>query len=195
MKMRLVFLICALMIVFSGAVSLCMADAPEPYEKKKQTVLKKYVTAQEAYVRWHQEPDAIHIIDCRTPEEYAYVGHAPMARNIPSKLGEWDTMQGKMVTRDNPHFEKIIQERFKKTDILIVMCRSGSRSSESVNRLAAIGFQNVYTIIDGFEGDMVKDRQSAYKGKRMRNGWKNALAPWTYESEPDLVYTLPVPAE
>lgn len=77
----------------------------------------------------------------------------------------------------------------------MVMCWSGSRSSESVNRLAAIGFQNVYTIIDGFEGDMVKDRQSAYKGKRMRNGWKNALAPWTYELKPDLVYTLSIPAE
>jgi len=183
------------MILVFSSVPLCMADAPEPYQKEKQTVLKKYITAEEAYIRWYQDPDAIHIIDCRTPEEYAYVGHAPMARNIPSKIGMWDSITGKLEIHDNPLFEKTVQQLYKNTDLLMVMCRSGSRSSESVNRLATAGFQNVYTIIDGFEGDKVKDKQSAYLGKRMRNGWKNALAPWTYELKPDLVYTLPSPTK
>ena len=177
-----------LIILLAGSVGFCPAETPEPYQKAKQTILKKYATAQQAYDQWRKLPESIHLIDCRTPEEYLYVGHAPMAINIPSQLGVWDVVQGRLVLKNNPDFEKIIQKRFKPTDTLMIMCRSGSRSAPSVNRLAAIGFSNVYSIIDGFEGDKVKDKHSAFLGKRLRNGWKNALAPWTYDLEPDLVY-------
>jgi hypothetical protein len=45
----------------------------------------------------------------------------------------------------------------------------------------------VHNIIDGFEGDKVKDPESGYHGKRMKNGWKNS-APWTYDLDPALVW-------
>jgi hypothetical protein len=38
----------------------------------------------------------------------------------------------------------------------------------------------------------VNDPDSAYNGKRMRNGWKNSSAPWTYDGNPDLLW-LPKP--
>ena len=45
---RVIFLLVAL--VFSVTlVSAALADAPEPAAKKKQTVLKKYISAAEAY--------------------------------------------------------------------------------------------------------------------------------------------------
>ena len=51
----------------------------------------------------------------------------------------------------------------------------------AVNQLAKAGFTNVYNIVDGMEGDTVDDAGSVFAGQRLRNGWKNAGCPWTYE--------------
>jgi rhodanese-related sulfurtransferase len=67
------------------------------------------------------------------------------------------------------------------------MCRSGGRSTRAVNVLANVGFVNVYNIIDGMEGDKVDDPGSVYRGKRMKNGWKNSGSPWTYDVNPELI--------
>ena len=64
------------------------------------------------------------------------------------------------------------------------MCRSGGRSAMAVNTLAKAGFTNVYNIIDGMEGDAVKDPGSVYQGQRLKNGWKNSGIPWTYQPDP-----------
>ena len=37
------------------------------------------------------------------------------------------------------------------------------------------------------EGDMVKDPESVFQGKRMKNGWKNSGIPWTYDINPEQV--------
>jgi rhodanese-related sulfurtransferase len=57
----------------------------------------------------------------------------------------------------------------------------------AVNQLAAAGFNNVYNITDGFEGDMVKETESVFAGQRMVNGWKNSGLPWTYSIDPELM--------
>ena len=41
----------------------------------KKTTLGLYVTAAEAYEKWKAAPDKVKVIDVRTPEEYAFVGH------------------------------------------------------------------------------------------------------------------------
>jgi hypothetical protein len=58
----------------------------------------------------------------------------------------------------------------------------------AVNLLAEAGFKQVYNITDGFEGDVVKDPESYYNGKRVKNGWRNSGAPWTYDLDPTLMY-------
>jgi rhodanese-related sulfurtransferase len=68
------------------------------------------------------------------------------------------------------------------------MCRSGGRSAYAVNLLAKTGFKNVYSIVDGFEGDKLDIEGSYYKGKRLVNGWKNSGAPWTYQLDSELLY-------
>lgn len=157
-------------------------DLPEA----KQTSLGLYVTAAEAYDKWLASPDEVKVLDVRTLEEYIYVGHAPMAWNIPlaSQTHEWDADKGYFAYQPNLNFLSQVKEVAAPTDTILVMCRSGGRSALAVNLLAENGFTNVYQITDGMEGDKVKDPGSSFKGQRMVNGWKNSGAPWTYK--PDL---------
>lgn len=164
------------------------ADLPA----SKQTVLGLYVTSKEAYDMWKAEPEKIHIIDCRTPEEYVFVGHAAMAYNIPSQFMRYKLKEEKgkqePVMEENPDFVSLVKEKFQPDDTILIMCRSGGRSAKSVNKLADAGFKTVYNITDGFEGDMVKESESYFKGKRMLNGWKNSGNPWAYELDAEHVY-------
>ena len=67
----------------------------------------------------------------------------------------------------------------------IIVVDDESDFLDSVRRgLITTGFKNVYTIIDGFEGDKVKDPESVFNGKRMKNGWKHS-APWVYDIDPE----------
>jgi rhodanese-related sulfurtransferase len=139
---------------------------------------------------WKADPGAVNIIDVRIPEEYIFVGHAPMSRNIPLLFikYQWDAEKDEPAITPNPAFVSRMKELYAPTDTLLVTCRSGGRSALSVNVLAQAGFTNVYNIIDGFEGDMVAEEGSAYLGKRMKNGWKNSGSPWTYECVTDLLW-------
>lgn len=173
-------------IFLSAALAIAGSDVP----KKKQTSLGLYLTAKEAFSKWHVEADKVVVLDVRTPEEYIFVGHAPMARNIPVKVlnQELTSKKRKPVMEMNPGFVPQVKKDYKVTDTILVMCRSGGRSAVAVNLLAEAGFKNVYNITDGFEGDKVKDSQSYFNGKRVKNGWKNSGAPWTYKLEPNLMY-------
>jgi len=163
---------------------------PAEVPKKKQTDLGLYVTAKEAYAMWQKDPDKVKIIDCRTPEEYMFVGHAPMAVNLPGNLPsyKWDPKEKEYLLAENPKFVALVKKQFKPTDTILVTCRSGGRSAKCVNKLAKAGFKNVYSITDGFEGDKVNDPQSPNHGKRTKNGWKNSGAPWTYDMDLNLMY-------
>ncbi len=179
----------ALLMALVWSVSAFAGNPPS--DPKKHTSLGKYVTALEAYEMWKANPEKVTILDCRSVEEYTYVGHAPMALNIPSKM---NTLKFNAETKaydmtDNPDFEVQMKKRFKPEDTIAIMCRSGHRSAASVERLAKIGFTNVYNITDGFEGDVLKDPESYFQGKRVLNGWKNSGAPWTYALDPKLVYS------
>ena len=158
--------------------------------EKKQTSLGLYVTSAEAHEMWNTDPDGVRIIDVRTPEEYIFVGHAPMARNIPLGFIEyqWNVEENEPVFRLNPVFMATLKGSFVPTDTLLVTCRSGGRSALAVNALAKAGFTNVYNITDGFEGDKVAEEGSVYLGKRMKNGWKNSGLPWTYDGDTNLLW-------
>ena len=181
-------LFCLIAVLVLGIGSSALAELKVP--KKKQTTLGLYVTAKQAFVKWHANPEKIHILDCRTPQEYVFVGHAPMAVNIPSMFMTltFDAKKKSYKMAVNKDFVALVKKRFKMDDTIFIMCRSGGRSARSVNLLAKAGFKKAHNIIDGFEGDKVKDKGSYYNGKRLVNGWKNSGAPWTYHLNPDLVY-------
>jgi rhodanese-related sulfurtransferase len=176
------------LVLILGCSALVFAQQDLP--KKKQTVLKLYISAQNVYAKWQADPDKIKILDVRTPGEYIFVGHAPMAVNIPLNFFDKtvNPLTMRLVMPLNENFVAQVKSRFKKTDTFYVMCRSGGRSAASVNLLAKAGFKNVYNIIDGFEGDALKVEGSYQYGKRVINGWKNSGAPWTYSLDRKLVY-------
>ena len=176
--------------VFLVLSFVCSSFASSNLPENKKTVLGLYITAKEVFAKWQANPDSMNIVDVRTPEEFIFVGHAPMAVNIPIEFlkQSWDPEKKRPVMEINPSFILDVKKKFKITDTLFIMCRSGNRSAIAVNILAAAGFKETYNIIDGFEGDMVKDKGSPYNVRRMVNGWKNSEAPWTYKLKPELMY-------
>ena len=56
---------------------------------------------------------------------------------------------------------------------VIVMCRTGRRSAIAASLLGEVGFTQVYSVIDGYEGD----------GPGMK-GWKGAGLPWRQAAAP-----------
>ncbi len=175
----------ALMILLL-AVSLSAVEIPE----KKQTTLGLYVNAREAYEMWQADMENVNVLDVRTEGEYIFVGHAPMAVNIPLKFLVGANSKGQPMMKLNEQFVQEVKAKFAETDILLIMCRSGGRGAAAVNMLAEAGFSKAYNIYDGFEGDVLDKEGSYNNGKRVLNGWKNSGAPWTYEIVPNLAYTV-----
>ena len=136
---------------------------------------------------WKKDPEKVKIIDVRTPEEYLFVGHPEMAWKIPlaTQSYEWDPEKNKYPMTVQADFVSRVKEIAKAGDILMIMCRSGGRSAIAVNLLTKAGFNKVYNIIDGMEGDLVKDPDSVFNGQRFKNGWKNSGCSWTYKPTPD----------
>ena len=154
--------------------------------EEKETFLGLYVTAWEAYEKWKANPDKVKVLDVRFPEEYVFVGHAEMAYNIPVALISYEPKDEKPCSMTpNPRFVAEVKEWAKPNETILVMCRSGGRGAIAVNTLAKAGYKNVYNITDGMEGDLVTDTANSYFGKRMKNGWKNSGAPWTYDVNPE----------
>lgn len=190
MATRRILILLVTGLLFLGAAHSFSHAAGEPENPKKKTTLGKYVTAAEAYEMWRSKPEQVKILDVRTPEEYLFVGHAAMARNIPFKTwtGKWNPEKKAFILVENPEFVTRAKKFYSPTDTLLVMCRSGDRAAEAVNALAKAGFANAYSIVDSFEGDVVADELSMFNGKRLRNGWKNSGAPWTYDLDAELIY-------
>ncbi len=165
----------------------------------KQTRPGLYLDAKEAYALKQQLGENALFIDIRTRGEVSYTGmatvadaHVPLFEHPPN--APWDDKAGRFKMEFNNDFEGEVARRMAarglgKNDTVIVMCRSGDRSTKAVNLLAEAGYTKVFTVVDGFEGDTAKDGPNA--GKRVVNGWKNAGLPWTYKLDKDKLYLPP----
>jgi rhodanese-related sulfurtransferase len=157
---------------------------------KTPAPLAPIITSKEAYEMWQKDPEKIKILDCRSPEEFAVVGHAPMAYNIPNMFMtyRWNPKKNDYLWKENPRFIKEVKKTFKPTDTIVVMCRSGNRSPKAVEKMVKAGYKNLYEIREGFEGGKVKDKNDPNYGKRAKNGWRLAGLPWTYALDTNLIY-------
>lgn len=161
-----------------------VAYATNEVPASKRTVLGKYLSAKEAHERIAVERAKVLFLDVRTMGELMFVGGAeevdavvPFAEIRQPTV--WDDKAGRLAMAPNPSFvpsvdAALAKKGLSKTDPVLVMCRSGDRSSRAVNTLAAAGYTDVWSVYDGFEGDVSKD------GRRSVNGWKNAGLPWSY---------------
>jgi len=164
--------------------------------KKKQTQLELYVTAKEAHNLYTSNKEKVLFVDVRTRAEVNFLGMPTLAdANIPyMEMNEWyawDEKKNEFKLDVNSNFAdaiaaRLAQKGLGKSDQIVLMCRSGSRSAKAADLLADLGYRNVYTIIDGYEGDTAKDGPS--KGQRTINGWRNASLPWTYKLDKNKMY-------
>ena len=179
----------------SSALALDAAQVPA----SKQTKPGLYVDAKEAHALKQQLGDQAMLIDIRTRAEVSYTGmaaavdaHVPLLEHPAN--APWDEKAGRFRLEFNNDFDAEVARRMAakglgKEATVILICRSGDRSSKAANLLAELGYQKVYTVVDGFEGDVAKDGPDA--GKRVVNGWKNAGLPWTYRLDKDKLYIPP----
>jgi rhodanese-related sulfurtransferase len=184
-----------------GAIALMAATLPalagdwDTVPEKKATALKLYMHPKDAQARMAgPEAGKTLFIDVRTPQEAMFVGMAsPVDANIPymvmPELPEWDVKKNVYKLVPNSNFLSAVVARLEakglnKDDAVILMCRSGDRSATAANLLAKAGFTQVYSVLEGFEGDMSKE------GRRAVNGWKNDGLPWSYELSRDKMSAL-----
>jgi rhodanese-related sulfurtransferase len=182
----------AALSLFSGSV---IADDWSKLSSKKQTKLGLYLTAEQAYEKTMANMDKTLFVDIRTPSELNYLGATTvMDAHVPLVFMDtraWDDKKHRYRRAENKNFVADIDAVLKKkglskADTVILICRSGKRSASAANMLADNGYSRVYTVVDGYEGDKVKEGEN--KGKRMKNGWKNSGLPWTYSLDKDYMY-------
>ena len=168
---------------------------PTTVPPAKQTRSKRYLTAADvpAFVAAQGGAARVLFLDVRTRAEALYVG---MAQGVDALvpfvehqelMTDWDDKRGIYRLEPLQDFvpevnRRLAQKGLAKTDVVVLMCRSGDRSSRGANRLADDGFTQVWSVVDGFEGDMGKD------GRRSVNGWKNAGLPWSYKLDRARMY-------
>lgn len=164
-----------------------MSEIKAEIHEAKRTAQGLYVTSREAYDKWQAAPDEVMIVDVRTPEEHLFVGHPTMAWKIPviAQSYQWDAENGKYPMQLLPDFVARVSEVATPDSTLMVLCRSGGRSAMAANLLAQAGFQNVYNIIDGMEGDVNGDSDSVTANENPQTGWKNSGCPWTKKLTPE----------
>jgi len=142
------------------------------------------------------QKDAAHtfLIDVRTQAEYELIGHPVAAHNIPLKFwsNDLDKEKGKYILNANSNFAKELLGKFNpKTDTVMFICRSGSRSCEATDAAVKAGWpaDKAFNVMGGVEGNILKDPASPQNGQRVVGGWKNENLPWTYDMKKELLYT------
>ncbi|MCQ9376692.1 rhodanese-like domain-containing protein [Methyloversatilis sp. XJ19-49] len=184
-------LITLLFCLCGSASAIDVSDVPAD----KRTTLDRYLTAVEAHRMVSESAANVLFLDVRTQAEVSYVGApAGMDANIPFMLVDFDHFDSRsrrFTLHKNPAFVGAVEERLKakgldKTADVVLICRSGDRTTRAVNALAAAGFTRVWTVIDGFEGDTAS--AGADRGKRTVNGWKNSGLPWSYALDSSQVW-------
>lgn len=167
----------------SGQPPLAIAAmSPDDVPPQKRTDSDLYISAAEAQRIRRAYPGEVVLIDIRSRVETAYVGqpdlvdfHVPYLE--PALPLPRNDASNRLRLQRNPTFVDEIKAALERLDgpaepTILLLCRSGRRSAVAADVLAAAGLKRVYTVVDGFEGDV------GATGRRDVNGWKNAGGPW-----------------
>jgi rhodanese-related sulfurtransferase len=186
-----------LALLFSGLTAAYAVDQSS-VPLAKRTKLGQYLTSSETVEFIEKNGPKTLFLDVRTASEVAFVGMPTLAdANVPymiePEFPAFDSGRSTLKLENNPDFISEVRRRLNEkgltaNDTLVLICRSGDRSAAAANLLAEAGFKSVYSVVDGFEGDLAADGPKA--GQRVVNGWKNAGAPWTYKLDKAKMYKL-----
>ncbi|MBS1187029.1 MAG: hypothetical protein H6R04_1047 [Burkholderiaceae bacterium] len=105
------------------------------------------------------------LVDVRTIEERAFVGHVPQSLHVAWKFGTGMTQ--------NPRFLREFEKIAPKDAVVLLLCRSGKRSSDAAEALTKAGYTNAFNVLEGFEGEL--DAQQHRGG---HDGWRHWGLPW-----------------
>jgi rhodanese-related sulfurtransferase len=108
------------------------------------------------------------LVDVRTTEERKFVGHVPGSQHV-----AWAT--GTSLTR-NPRFVRELEVKVGKEATILLLCRSGNRSALAAQAATQGGFQRVFNVLEGFEGEIDLD-----KHRGVKNGWRFHQLPWVQD--------------
>ena len=154
------------------------------------------IPATEVHARLSAGAADILFVDVRDPVEIMFVGFTDSVHvNIPYMLidrQQWDEGRRVFQLERNPDFIAQISAELQRRGLpedteVITMCRSGSERGEpSARYLRDNGFPNARYVINGFQGDSIKDGDQA--GWRLLNGWQNTGLPWGPKMNPDKIY-------
>ena len=189
-----------LLVGSSLAFAADWAPASTDWEKLpefKRSKAALYLTPQQAYEMKMKDKAGIAFFDIRTRAEAMYVGWPGDADALvpyvehQEIMTDWDDKRTMYKVEPNQDFVVEIERRLKEKGLgkdatIILMCRSGDRSTKAQDRLQEAGYKKVYGVPEGFEGDMAKEGPNA--GRRAVNGWKNANLPWTYKLDKAKMY-------
>lgn len=131
------------------------------------------ITPADAWQMVQDNPRAL-LIDVRSSMEYLFVGHPVGAVHIP-----WiDEPDWEINTQFSTEIRKLVLGGIHENDAIssapiILICRSGKRSLEAGQKLLEEGFNEVYNIDEGFEGELDENHQRSKVG-----GWRFRGLPW-----------------
>lgn len=168
---------------------------PKQVREAERTKLNLYLTPKQAHEFVTRNPKKVLFLDVRTRVEPIYIGWAPLVDALvpyveyPEMHADWGWDEDRGAYKYEPFndFAPEVARRLKekgltKDDPVVVMCRSGDRSSRAANLLADLGYKHVYSVVGGFEG--VTDEKT---GQRV-GGWKGSGLPWDFELEKSKMY-------
>lgn len=105
------------------------------------------------------------LVDVRSAEERVFVGRVPGAVHVP-----WAT--GTSLTR-NPRFVRELEAKVGKHAVVLLLCRSGKRSVQAAIAATAAGFDHVFNVLEGFEGELDEHHR-----RGNLDGWRLRGLPW-----------------
>ena len=185
------------LLLLPFALSAVAADAPEKDSMRTKAGL--YVDARETHeMLTSPEGREVVLIDVRDAVELKFAGLTVFI-DCPDPFpivdaSTWDEKKQSYGGSVNKNFGEDVKSRLDALGVskqahIIFMCRSGStRSAPAADTLLAMGYPNVYSMVDGFEGGKSKD--GAHKGARVVDGWKNSELPWGWKLERGVMYGI-----
>lgn len=154
------------------------------------------LTAQATYDLKVADETPVLFIDVRDPVEIMFIGSTDIIDlNIPFLTVNkeiWNEEKGVFQLTKNSDFTAQVEaalaaRNLSKDTMVITMCRSGSeRGKPSADTLREAGFTNAHYVINGFQGDVIKEGEQ--KDFRLQNGWQNSNLPWSPKMNPDKIY-------
>lgn len=173
----------------AAAQSLTPAKVPEEMRTKQNL----YLLPKEAFQFLKAQQARVLFLDVRTRAEAQFLGMADgVDALVPyvefqEFMTDWDDKRGFYKLEPFNDFVPEVERRLKekgltKNDPVVLICRSGERSSRAADLLTDSGYKRVYTVVYGFEGEL------SDKGRRNVNGWKNAGLPWSFELDKKKMY-------